>query len=227
MEDFFDLDKIKAFVYLLSEGDDGNKSMISDDHIRIIRSGKKNQFSLNSINSIIIESKKMLFPLIVGGIVTPFAFLSYFVNLFHPWLHLVSSLGGMLLLYIGWTGKSALTVNFKNGETTHIYLPSVSKNLQAFIDFSNDLLNTNKYSDARSLLFFRIDHKTIYPLFGYTYGQFNSEKDKLKIEDITAIDPQKVGVEIKFEYDHSVNQMRPILTGPVSKAAIVEYSRTK
>jgi hypothetical protein len=133
----------------------------------------------------------------------------------------------MLLLYIGWTGKSAVTVIFKNEETSHFYLPSVSKNLQAFIDFSNDLLNTNKYYDDRSLLFFKIDQKTIYPLFGYTFGQFNSEKDKLRIEDFTVIDPQKAGVEIKFEYDHFAGQMRPKLTGPPSKAAIVEYSRFK
>ncbi len=227
MEDFFDLDKVKAFVYLLSEGDDSNKAMISDDHIRIIRNGGKNQFSLNRISSIIIENKKMLFSLIVGGIITPFAFLSYFVNLFHPWFHLISSLGGMLLLYIGWTGKSALTIIFKNGEVSHFYLPSISKNLLAFIDFSKDILNVNEYYDDRNLLFFKIDQKTIYPLFGYTFSQFRGEKDKLRIEDFTAIDPQKAGLEIKFEYDHSASQMRPKLNGPVSKAAIVEYSRFK
>ena len=58
--------------------------------------------------------------------ITPFAFLSYFVNIFLPWFHLVSVPLGMLLFYIGWAGRIYMTIVYKNGEELNYYLPSIS-----------------------------------------------------------------------------------------------------
>lgn len=239
MEDFFDQDEAKAIVYLLSEGDNNNKVIISDDQLLVIRKNHKKLILLKSISILKSENKKLLFPLILGGIVTPFAFLSNFTNLFHPLIHLISILGGMFLFYIGWIGKSAFTIVFKNGDEADFYLPSISKNLQAFIDFVNTLQTDTGDSSIRNLLFFEVEkeheealfgtskiikNKHLFPLFGFTYRQLKLESKSFFEENIIAINPIKAGREIKFSFDLKSNKMRPKLEGPVSAESKVNIS---
>ena len=235
MEEFFDQDKAKAFVYLLSDGDTKNKAIISEDELLVIRKNQKQLFSFKSISSLKIETKKLLFPLILGGIITPFAFLSYFANFFLPWVHLVAILGGMFLYYIGWFGKLSFTIIFKNGDELNYYLPAISNNLQAFIHFVNTLLVDTSDSEVRSLLFFEVENKDIlfgnkkianhpFPIIGFTYRQLIDMGKSVHGEKLLAINPAKAGVEIKFTYDLKTNQMRPMLEGPVSEEAKVKIS---
>ena len=126
MEDFFDRDKTDAFVYLLSEGDNKNIAMTSEEMLLVIRKNHRKVFLIKEISHLKNEIKKQLFPLILGGIITPFAFLSYFVNMFLPWIHLISVLVGILIFYVGWAGRSALTIVYKNGdELSTIFLQLV------------------------------------------------------------------------------------------------------
>lgn len=239
MEDFFDHNEAKAIVYLLSEGNNKNKVLISDDKLLIIHKNQRQNLALKDLSSLKSEHKKMLLPLILGGIITPFAFLSYFVNLFHPWIHLFSIMSGMFLFYYGWVGKSAFTIVFKNGDELIYYLPSVSKNLKAFMDFVNALLNERNDSGLGNLLFFEIEKKyenlligkdskmkndELFPLFGFTYSQLKSTDKSTYGKKIVAINPVESGREIKFTFDLRTNEMRPKLEGPVRKESIVNFS---
>jgi len=229
LENFFDQEKAIAIVYFLSENDEKNKLLISDQKLLVIRKNHKSIHALPKIASLKIEVKKYLFPLILGGIITPFAFLSYFVNIFHPWIHLLSVMLGMLLFYIGWTGKSAFTIVFKNTEEEIYYLPSVSKNLLAFVDFVNSLLKDRPTSIHENLMYFEVEKQNqallfgesinsnfqMFPLLGYTFRQLKNNRRTIKLSNIIAINPQKSGREIKFSYDLASGQMRPKLDGPI------------
>lgn len=236
MEDYFDQDKAKALVYLLTVDDDKNQAMISDDKLLVIRKGHKQSWDLNYISVLKTENKKLLFPLILGGIITPFAFLSYFVNLFHPWIHLLSIMSGIFLFYFGWMGKSALTIVFKNNDESHFYLPSISKNLHAFIDYVNTLQNKRVDAALLDLLFFEVEKKheaalfskstkiinhDLFPLFGYTYNQLREGEKSIYEDKIFIINPMEAGREIKFAFDQETNQMRPKLEGPVLNSSKV------
>lgn len=242
MEDFFDQDKAKAIVYLLSEGDNKNKVLISDDQLLIIRKNKKQHLDLKMLSTLKSENKKMLFPLILGGIITPFAFLSYFVNLFHPWIHLLSIMSGLFLFYIGWIGKSAFSIVFKNGDELNYYLPSISNYLQAFIDFVNTLLKESYDSGMQNLLFFEVEinheglliekdnkvkNEELFPLFGFTYNQLKNAGKSIYKNKIIAINPTAAGREIKFSFDQNKNELRPKLEGPVLEDSIVNTSRVQ
>jgi hypothetical protein len=239
LEDFFDYNEAKAIVYLLSEGDNKNKVLISDDQLLVIHKNQKQILALKDISKLESAHKKMLLPLILGGIITPFAFLSYFVNLFHPWIHLFSILAGMFLFYYGWMGKSAFTIVFKKGDELIYYLPSISKNLDAFMDFANALLHDSNYSGLRDLLFFKIDKKyeslligedrkmksqELFPVVGSTYAQLRNYANSDHETKIIAINPVDAGREIKFTFDLKTNEMRPKLEGPVRKESIVNVS---
>lgn len=242
MESFFDQDKAKAIVYLLSEGDNKNKVLISDDQLLVIQKNQKQHFALKNLSMLKSEDKKMLFPLILGGIITPFSFLSYFINLYHPWVHLLSIMSGMFLFYYGWIGKSAFSIVLKNGNEKIFYLPSISKNLQAFIDFVNTLLEEKHDSGMSQLLFFEIEKKYegllvekdqknenqhLFPLFGFTYNQLRSVKKSFSGNKIIAINPTEAGREIKFFFDHKNNELRPKLEGPVLADSLVNISKLR
>ena len=196
---------------------------ISEDQLLVIRNSKRSVFSLNSLSGLRIETKKMLFPLIMGGIITPFAFLSFFVNLFMPWIHLVSVLVGLLLFYIGWAGKHALTIVYLNGDEKNYYLPSISKNVEAFIEFAYDVLRRDSKSIYSKLLFFDLDASLVdpffgknnvsqdqlFPVFGYTFSQLKLSGKS--IYELTAVDPAKAGAEIRFAFDEQANRMRPLV----------------
>lgn len=237
MENFFDQEKAIAIVYFLSENDEKNKLLITDEKLLVIRKNHKSVHALSQIASLKIEVKKYLFPLILGGIFTPFAFLSYFVNFFHPWFHLLSVLLGMLLFYIGWTGKSAFTIVFKNTYEEFYYLPSVSKNLLAFIDFVNSLLKNQPTSIHGNLMYFEVEKQNqplffgelvdsnsqVFPLLGYTFKQLKNKRMTINHSNIIAINPQKSGREIKFSYDLASGQMRPKLDGPILSESKEEF----
>jgi len=211
----------------MSEGDNDNKIYISPDKILVVYKQKRKTFLLKDISKLKPETKKMLFPLIVGGILTPLSSLSFFVNLSLPWLHLIAILGGMLLFYLGWTGKTVLTLVFRNGDELNYYLPSVSKNLEAFMEFANVTMHQYATGSFGNLLYFDLQNEeldiffgkqtesgqSLFPVYGYTYAQVaNAKKGK---NELTAIDASKAGIEIKFTYHRGTGLMRPVVDQPL------------
>ncbi len=207
--------------------------MVSDDQLVVIRNGKRDIFPLDKIITIKPDNKKLLLPLILGGVVAPFAFLSYFANLFHPWLHLILILLGMYSFYEGWSGRAVCTISLGHGNERHFYLPEISKNLQAFMDYVNSLKSES--SPLSRLLFFEVEEKgkdalfsidkhetkgPFFPWIGYTFSQYKLLKKPSQTHDFVAIDPSRAGREIKFEYNQSTKQMQPKLDGPIKKDAL-------
>jgi hypothetical protein len=66
VEDFFDLNKLKAKVYLMKDGDTSNMAMVTDEKLMFVRNGKKMRFSLPEVKGLSSGNKKQLFPLIIG-----------------------------------------------------------------------------------------------------------------------------------------------------------------
>lgn len=229
MEDFFDLDDIRAKAFLQKEGDSKNILLITGEHLMIVRKGRKSLFPLLQIKSLRTTTKKSLFPLFIGGIFTPFALLSYFTNMFHPMVHLIATLLGLLLFYIGWSGRHALILTLTKRDEEFIFLPAMSRNLEAFIAYANGLLSGGILS---AMIFFETGQsglfadeksdKDDFPRFGFTYQQVLKRMDIHS--KVIAIDPLKAGTEVKFEYDRTCGEMRPVVARPLDRNSSVEVS---
>jgi len=225
LEDFFDFDVARARVFLQQEGDQKSMALLSDSGLLVIFKGKRHLFQTDKIKQLKAEDKRLLFPLIVGGILAPFAFLSFFVHPMQPWIHLISIITGLVLFYIGWIGKPAMVIMLKNKEEVIFYLSSISMNLQAFMDFANAMIGPANKQFFSSLIYielvgefeslFNLDQLTsaIFPLYGYTYQQLSTRKEAT--EKLIAIDPVKSGREIRFEYDDVTKLFRPLIDGPL------------
>ena len=235
MEDFFDKDDAIAFVYLLADGDRDNMVYVSHQHLLVIRKGKRHTFRLDHLRSISTATKKLLLPLLLGGIITPFAFVSFFVNLFLPWVHLIMILGGMALFYVGMMGMQELTITSRSGEEHNFSLSRVSKNLVAFNDFVNHSFLNPTNSPFVKLIFFDLmkeeqdqllgrtiaKNKASWPLFGYTYNQALQVKKNLS--EFIIIDPSRAGAEVKFEFDLQTDQLRPCVREAVAPDSVVQF----
>ncbi len=234
MEDFFDYDKLKARVYLLQDNDQKNMALVSDEHLLINRKGQKKMYQLQQIDEVRIGVKKSLFPLFLGGIFTPFAVVSYFANMFHPLIHLIGTLLGLLLFYFGWSGRHTVILKHPKGHEEDIFLPSVTPNLEAFVDYVNGLINRGQQNPLAGLIFFKesagllsgsVVEPDAFPVKGYTWRQLVSHR--MQKDGLTAISPEKAGFEIKFAFDVQMKGMRPVLDRPVSSQAIVQISGPK
>jgi hypothetical protein len=225
LDDFFDFDSARARVFLHREGDQKSMALLSDSGLLVIYKGKRHLFHTENLKECRAEDKKLLFPLIVGGIMAPFAFLSFLIHPMQPWIHFVSIVTGLILLYHGWTGKPAMVILLKNKEEVIFYLSSISMNLQAFMDFANMMISPGNQQLFSSLIYiewpgeidslFNFDQprSTIFPLYGYTYQQLSTRKEPN--ENLIAIDPMQSGREIKFEYDSATRLFRPQIDGPL------------
>ena len=225
-DDFFDFDTARARVFLHREGDQKSMALLSDSDLLIIYKGKRHLFRINKLNQLRAEDKKLLFPFIVGGILAPFAFISFFVHPMQPWIHLISIIGGLVLLYIGWSGRPALVVIQKNKDEFIAYLPSISIHLRAFMDYTNELISYGDGQKYGLLIFFLLREdmikslfdinqadKVVFPMYGLTYQQLKLHKRT--DGKIVAIDPLLCGREIKFEYDAVTKLFRPVIEGPL------------
>ncbi|MDZ7607587.1 MAG: hypothetical protein U5K79_18810 [Cyclobacteriaceae bacterium] len=231
-DDFFDFNSARARVFLLREGDQKSMALLSDSGLLVIYKGKRHLFQTESIKQCRAEDKRLLFPLIVGGIMAPFAFLSFLIHPMQPWVHLVSIIAGMVLFYIGWTGKPAMVILLKNKEEVIFYLPSISMNLQAFMDFANMMISPGNKQLFSSLIYIELPVgseslfnteqpvSTLFPLFGYTYQQLSARMESMT--NLIAIDPMQSGREIKFEYDSATQLFRPQIDGPLRPESRVE-----
>jgi hypothetical protein len=235
MEDYFDLAKVKANVYLLKDGDKQNMAMITDEALMIVRDGKKALFQLNIITKVDIANKKMLLPLILGGVLVPFSFLWYFTNMMHPVFHLVAILTGIFLFHAGWNGKAALIVQLAGKEERLIYIPSLSMHVRAFIEYVNECLQSPSGGGLQAMIFvakrdnesrwlFEDDENEgeRFPMLGYTYKQ--AKMLHKEFSNWVAIDPELNSGEIKFVFDPLHRELRPQICAAVSEKAARDIS---
>jgi len=229
-DDFFDFEQTKARVYLLKEGDGKNVALISNSQILLVYQGQRHLFQLDKVRELKVQTQKLQFPLIVGGILAPFAFLSYFVHPLQPWIHLFFMIAGLLMFYIGFSGKQVLVVLLRNKEELVFHLPNVSLPVLAFVDHINAIISSGHESFLHSLIYLFISEEMeklifkeesansdIFPLFAFTYVQL--PKVEKTNGELFAFDPVTCGREISFGYDGELSMLRPIITGPLNPAS--------
>ena len=106
---------------------------------------------MDQIIQIFFKQKKLLFPLILGGVVGSLFLIAGFNFLINSWLALIVGLAGILLFYYGWTGKQALVVHTKVKEYD-IFINQVTSPLEAFVSMVNQSFILGKSKTIRYYL---------------------------------------------------------------------------
>ncbi|MGF1636625.1 MAG: hypothetical protein ACFCUU_06085 [Cyclobacteriaceae bacterium] len=217
MEDFED---IKAKVYLLQADDERNHSIFTSARLIIVRKGKKNVYTNDLLKKIEISQRRLLFPIIFGGIVVPFSFALLFSGLAGPYLILALLIAGIYLFYYGWIGSPVLHI-IESQRSETIFLPSISQNVNAYVDYVNFQL---QHLGQDFYLFFHENDKKEGKFFGYTPDQFRQyvELPGLPKTGYLHINPERLHQPVQFEYDATIKTMRPVILSMPNKEAIID-----
>jgi len=228
-----------AKCYIEYEGDEGNKCEFTDQRLSIIKKGKRYEFPIESLRSITFHQRKLLMLVILSGILTPLVLVGFFKELFNPFLALLGIVGGVFIFYLGWIGQTTFTIN-KVGEYSDFIIKNITNPLLEFAEFVNQYISNEP--EAHRSIFLKINNsitsdKELIELFQdesgnkelYSYWQLHdllhkSEED-LKKYDFVALNPLKMGVEVKFVRLDGFDRLRPTVKGKISiKALLKRYT---
>ncbi len=239
-----------AICYLHRAGDERNKCILTSGHLIIIKKGKRYAFELEAIEVIIFSQRKMLLPLVAGGVVASLTILAIFNNIFNGWYTVILLFAALFALYAGWLGYAALTVK----DAVHYQdfrLNYISKNLEQFVNFANRVIK--KKDKAEALQLFHVARRSAWKEALQTgwYVPESLKKDKFIHASeshqlqaviktglfsketewvVLTIDPFKVRPEIKYERgvhtgevipELPANELFPHIYGPLNTDAVI------
>lgn len=227
---------VKAFCYIERWGDERYKCMISDNYLSVIVRGKKTVFLLADISTIFSTQKKILFPLVVGGIIAPFCLLAIWNQFFDPWLMLTLFIGGLYMAYYGWMGSCTFTVKTRLKEYD-FFVKKITSNLKAFMAYVNDSLPQYANREEARKFYLRLRNENWakareeqkIPVHGgkqklYTHRQYRSLPEKAGFVTLV-IDPEKIPGEVRFLRETDEEEMFPYVFEDVPIIAASEDVR--
>lgn len=238
---------ITAFCYLEQNKDEKNKISLTENQLAITYRGRTERYGLTQIKDLSFGHRKAMLYVIIGGIVVPFTAVAFYRDFLSPWPTLFLLFAGILGIYLGWIGYPVLTIHLFG--VSHDYrLNGISKNIQAFVDFTLKLLPTNLplSSDAERMIYHIIEVETwkknkwaaFYRraqekgfIHASTYSQLQSTRNKYFKDQtgllLLTIDPLKVKPEIRYEDTSGAGQLFPHIYGDLNLDAVVKVETIK
>lgn len=133
--------EVWAVCYIGRKGDAENKCTLTRDELMITRKARLYCYPVNHIKSVYLEKRKLLLPIIVGGILSPLTLLAIYENMFSPGILLLLFFAGLFILYYGWSGTMALIIQTAD-RAHYIFITNDTEHLTRFIAFSNTLIKS-------------------------------------------------------------------------------------
>ena len=224
---------------LAKAGDVRNQLIIRSSTITVLHKGQKEDFGYGDMVNIKIGHKKLIIPLVAGGIGTSFSMLALSLGWYLYEVNLLAVFLFFFWMYYGFSGTDALIVELKRHQ--HIYLlRSNVKMAQEAINFLKERIwkintaTTEKMYHIASVAEWKSQASRYY----YTsknnieegFIHLSSEEDLREtidkyfaLEDeivLICLNPKWLLEELKLEYVGTRKKMMPHLYGPLNKSAI-------
>ncbi len=125
-----------ARAYLIRQGDAENQAMLSENSLQIKHRGKSRAFSLQYVQRLALEHRKLWLPLIGGGIVASLCLLALLHTFTMPYRLLTGAAIGLLGVWWGYRGSMALVV-YEQRHHSDFLIARTEASLPVFIAFAN------------------------------------------------------------------------------------------
>ena len=209
---------ILAICYIEKNKDEQNKCSLSNEHLYIKRKGKAYSFELEQVISLVFKQKRLLFPLVVGGIVGSLFLIAGFNFLINIWVAMIVGLAGMLVFYYGYVGSKTLTISTKLKEYD-IFINDPTPPLEGFVSLVNEHFTLGKSKNITHYL----------PLLEATWqiamknGDIDTPANGLRLFStpyesegrMVLINPLDVSNEINYILEASSNKVVPYIFGKI------------
>jgi uncharacterized protein (DUF952 family) len=128
------MDPILLLCYLGADGDTRNQLMLTHDKLIVVYQGKAQMFYRSSIQQLAVGVKKLIVPLVLGGIGTSMGIIALSMGWYHRQLNLLFVFVFFAVLYYGFVGKEALEL-IEKGHNSIFLLKRVKSSLRRFLVF--------------------------------------------------------------------------------------------
>lgn len=125
-----------ATCYLRETGNEQHKAWLSQHHLSLLYKGQLKVFALEEIRKITFNHRKLMLPLVIGGVAACLSLVAIFKLYYNPWIMLSLLTAGCLAAYRGYQGSWVLTIEEQRGHTD-FFLEGISPNLRAFVRYAN------------------------------------------------------------------------------------------
>ena len=234
------MDPILLLCFLTKKENQKNQILLLHDKLIVIYKGKSQVFYRNSILNITFDKKKLIVPLVIGGIGTSLAIIALSMGWYHRQLNLLTIFLFFGIMYHGFIGKYAIEVVEKNHRSVFLIGDSL-EGIVHFVQFfrasqtslsnaSKDLiyhmcapkdwedqLDSTSYSHA-SLDAEGFIHASIADQVEETYDRYYSSQESMVL---LTIDASKLIPQIKKEWSEDRQQFFPHVYGKINKTAIL------
>lgn len=216
---FVEGEAVLAFCYIGKEGDDKNICYLTKENLLIRYKSRLSKFSHSEIQGMSFEHKILLFPLILGGIITPLSIHGLLNTFLNPWLLLTCMVSGLFLMYYGWDGSSTMTVKTKIKDYD-FFIRQPSSNLKAFAEYvqhyiSDDvnarrfyfIINKNEWTNTKAAGLLNVKQ----PIHLYNWRDIHRERrngDNI----ILAVDPTENDIQITFQKTSDNKNLQPVIS---------------
>lgn len=136
MEQASETPQIIATCYLHEAGNEQNKLWLSPEHLQVWHRSRLRVFPLEQLRRLEFNHRKLMLPLVLGGIAASLSLVAIFKTHYNPVLMLCLMVAGCLAAYRGYQGSWVLTVE-ESKTYTDYYLSSISPNLRGFVAYVN------------------------------------------------------------------------------------------
>lgn len=226
--------------YLGKGGDAQNMLLLYEQTLVVIFKGKRSDFPLSSIKSMVVSRKKLIIPLVIGGIGTCLSWLALSLGWYHYQSNLFLVFLFFVWMYYGFLGKDGLEL--LEGKERHVFLIKANHFvLNTFLNFvkarmfqtppSQESISFHLATKAsweeqeQSTLYVHPSlqeegfiHTSYISELKTSYERYFSPSDELVL---LGIDLTKVEAEVKTKEVSSRNALFPHIYGRLNKSAIV------
>lgn len=222
------MDPILITCFILSNGDVNNQLILTHDRLIIIYKGKSQVYYRSNILKFELTRKKLIIPLIVGGIGTSMAMIAMSMGWYHRQLNLIVMFSFFGIMYYGFIGKDALEL-FEKGHSNIFLLNKVNKSISSFLRFfsSNQafqsytgqnfiyhLADPKEWEGQLGNLDYKVEsldkegfiHASIASQVESTYNRYYNHKDSMVLLTIV---PDFLSAEVKYEFSEDRNESFP------------------
>ncbi len=174
-----------ATVYLHEAGNEQNKMWLNQEYLQLVYKGQLKVFPLKNITRISFNHRKLMLPLVIGGIAASLSLVAIMKLFYNPWLTLSLLTAGCLAAYRGYQGSWVLTIEEAKFHSD-FFINAITPNLKAFVRYANTFTghkqqgilylprHINQWENDQSRGFIRVNQPARL-LFGYELSEIQSE----------------------------------------------------
>lgn len=130
------------------------KLWLTEEYIQLLYRGQLKVFNLTDVRRLSFNHRKLMLPLIAGGITATLSLVAVFKLNYNPWLTLSLLVAGCMATFIGYRGSWVLTIQ-EDRFHSDFYLKGISPALRSFIQYAGTFIG----HQPKGILYLTFSHE--------------------------------------------------------------------